>query len=357
TQPDSFELYARHQLDIEAFLRRTGLAVAAAQGNRPVDIDERTLRLAQPAAIAQHRIVGIDIGQQPLIVGARSVAAPEVGLGQRRRGEAKGAERHRARPSHCLPPPQGQGLLRQTENGPQQHARARRDPSILWLMNACGLAQSKLIGSTLSTAPSCPTIRTRCPAGRSGPDTRQTLSPSTTRPNPCAMACSSTASCPTYWSARSLRCGRSVGSGRLRLQRTHSVILTSDSTPKISHCSGQPIGWNSTISPVITPEMPIHSRNPPGNTSSSASRTSPPTIQAQGPARPINSITCIWPCPRYDCPAEGGRPGRAGAAPLPKVSRAISAMPPIEPMTLAASTGSISTFWLGEVAILPSASI
>jgi hypothetical protein len=159
-------------------------------------------------------------------------------------------------------------------------------------------------------------------------------------------------------SARWLRWGRSVGVGRLRVQRTQSAILTSDITPKISHCSGQPMAQNSTTRPVTMPEMPIHSRKPPGATSSSASSTSPATIQAQGPLPAMKSITCMArSC--YGCPADGGRPDRTGVdgAPPPKVSRAISAMPPIEPMTLAASTGSISTFWLGDVAILPSASI
>ncbi len=37
----------------------------------------------------------------------------------------------------------------------------------------------------------------------------------------------------------------------------------------------------------------------------------------------------------------------AGRSP-PNVSLAISAMPPMAPMTLAASTGSISTFWFGD---------
>ncbi|MNU03754.1 hypothetical protein D3C72_2478940 [compost metagenome] len=67
-------------------------------------------------------------------------------------------------------------------------------------------------------------------------------------------------------------------------------------------------------------------------------------------------MTCML-ASYYDWPAVGGRPDRTGAdgAAPPNVSRAISAMPPIDPITLAASTGSIRIFWLGEVAMASSA--
>ncbi len=48
------------------------------------------------------------------------------------------------------------------------------------------------------------------------------------------------------------------------------------------------------------------------------------------------------------------RIGCAGGPP-PKASLAISDMPAIDPMTEAASSGSMSTFWLGEMAICSSA--
>lgn len=129
----------------------------------------------------------------------------------------------------------------------------------------------------------------------------------------------------------------------------------SDSTPKISHCSGQASGCTMVSSPVAMPAMPIHSRIPPGRNSSSASSTSPATTQDQWPLAAMKSTRAMTTAYGVG-PALGGRLGRAAVGALPpKLSLAISAMPPMAPMMLEASSGIINSFWLGEVAMASSA--
>ena len=71
-----------------------------------------------------------------------------------------------------------------------------------------------------------------------------------------------------------------------------------------------------------------------------------------------NEIDDRHDSPQLSLRVEGGRAPleRLGVSP-PNDSRAISAIPPNAPMTLAASTGSIKTFWLGAEATASSALI
>ena len=113
----------------------------------------------------------------------------------------------------------------------------------------------------------------------------------------------------------------------------------------------------SDEAPVTAAAMPNHIRKMPGDMTSSANRIAARIIQVHGPSvkRPL---IVAAPYTEGTPPADGRaaswsagclEAGYGGEAELPprspKASRAISATPAMAPITEAASSGSISTFW------------
>src|SRR5216683_7714524 len=100
------------------------------------------------------------------------------------------------------------------------------------------------------------------------------------------------------------------------------------------NCACQVQSTNNEMPPTSIAARPSHSMNTPGATTSSTSSKPPAMNQSQTPSE-ASSVSMEIPQLMGFAPA-AGTVGRGGCAPLPelpppKVSLAISAMPPSEP--------------------------
>src|SRR5579863_8577136 len=148
-----------------------------------------------------------------------------------------------------------------------------------------GRGETHQSAATVSFAPSACTIRTRLPAGASGPATRQIVSSIRTVPAPSTIGFSSVNTRPTSASARLLRNGLfTLPAAWLRADRRHTGTAAAAKTANIRIWTCQD-GLNpNDSSPTSSAASPSQNRKTPGAINSSAIRTTPKISQFQVPS-------------------------------------------------------------------------
>src|SRR6202035_1359993 len=240
---------------------------------------------------------------------ARQTIQPSIGtrsLRQKRFNKARLPS-----PLHCHLHPL-KSRLAGNHNHPilQQARKGRGSPVAFAAHFTAPTTKVRYAAATVRLAPSACTIRTRLPAGASGPATRQIVSSIRTVPAPSMIGFSSVNTRPTNASARLLRNGLLSRTVKLlRARRRHSGTAAAAKTANIRIWTCQD-GLNANDkSPTSKAASPSQNRKMPGANSSSAIRMTPKISRFQVPSvenisvmvRPLQS-TLLLVAPHRKCP-------------------------------------------------------